>query len=169
MGKNTKSDGKKYTRVKTIYFDLENPQDRILYELLSKAPRRQNRLIYLMALEFMNNFSITEDVSREELTQIMDHYEIIDRLAKKRWCSNPPVITVETPIQSGETPKENIPLIEEKPQDIKDVNKELFPVPEKTLKKDSELFAPSKETIQNPKDEDPDFNDLKYALSGFGF
>lgn len=151
---------KEYDTKKCLYFDFNKPNDVMIYELFRKAPKRVNKLIGIMAREFMDNFGITEEVPKEELIKIIDMYEIVKNMKSNPIMYQPGDFQISTYRPENITESHYTEKAETKDYSQKSLTKK-----EDYVKK---------ETIENVETEqedniDSDFDDLENALSGFGF
>ena len=112
---------KVYDKQKFLYFDFNNPDDVFVYDLLQKAPKRHNKLIAMMAKEFLDNFGISSEIAKDDLIQIIDNYDIVKNIKTKQVYSTPTFIPSVLPNAASEqiVQERNI-VTEEKEETITD-------------------------------------------------
>lgn len=134
---------KEYDKKKFLYFDFNNPNDVMLYELMSKAPRRLNKLIGIMAREFMDNFGITQDVPKDELIKIIDMYDIVKNMKTRQVIYS----------------SQSLPVIHSE-EESRNIQKEEH-------NKNKVNTSKEEDNINNDSFSDAEMDELAEALSGF--
>lgn len=111
---------KEYDKHKSLYFDFSNPNDKFLYDVLSKCRKRQNKLLSAALREFFLNFGITEEIKAEDLKNLIDNYDII-----KNMKPQPVVVQTNTTIPQVTQPEKEIDAVEVVEEDEEELRMEL--------------------------------------------
>jgi len=108
--------------VKALHFSKKDQYTEEALELLNRAGKKQAKLVGIMAHEFIERFGITEDMSKEDLFQLIDVYHLL-----KRMNNNPAIIAVNIP-QNTMVQQENDDKktdVKKDSESLKDDNKDM--------------------------------------------